>query len=136
MFSIINIENEVFTQIATTLRSEFEGIYILGEDGTTTSKFPCVTIEEFDNYPYQHTEDTKSCENHAIVVYEVNVYSNKANGKKAECKNILSVIDDEFLRLGFTRRIKNHITMNDSTVCRMLCRYEAVVSQNKTIYRR
>ncbi len=133
---MIEIENEIFTQIATLLRAKFGTIYIYGEEVSTVSKFPCVTIEEFDNYPYQQTEDSGTNENHAVIVYEVNVYSNKANGKKAECKAILSVIDSEFLKLGFTRNIKNHITMNDATVCRMLCRYQAVVSKNKTIYRR
>lgn len=133
---MIDIENELFTRIASKLRLRFNGISVYGEDVNIPSSFPCVSIVEIDNYPLEETQDSGNMENHTNLVYEVNVYSNKGNGKKAECKSILSVIDDEFNALGFTRKNKNQLTMNDATICRMLSRYGAVVSKDKTIYRR
>lgn len=69
-------------------------------------------------------------------MYEVNVYSNKTSGKKAECRAIAAVIDDILLGLGFTRTMKNPVSMDDATIYRMVTRYTAVVSIDQTIYRR
>lgn len=133
---MIDIENEVFTRIATELRSRFSKINVYGEDVRTPSSFPCVSIVEADNYTVTKTQDSGSNENHANLMYEVNVYSNKTSGKKSECKEILSVIDEMFLGMGFTRTMKNPVTMDDATIYRMVSRYTAIVSKNQTIYRR
>ena len=133
---MIDIENEVFTKIATELRSQFSGINVCGEDVRTPSSFPCASIVEADNYTVKRTQDSGSNENHAQLMYEVNVYSNKTSGKKSECKAILSVIDNIFLGLGFTRSMKNPVSMDDATIYRMVARYTAIVSKNQTIYRR
>lgn len=133
---MIDVENEVFTKIATELRSQFSGINVYGEDVRTPSSFPCASIVEADNYTVKRTQDSGSNENHAQLMYEVNVYSNKTSGKKSECKAILSVIDNIFLGLGFTRSMKNPVSMDDATIYRMVARYTAIVSKNQTIYRR
>lgn len=133
---MIDIENEVFTKIATELRSQFTGINVYGEDVRSPSSFPCVSIVEADNYTLRRTQDSGSNENHANVMYEVNVYSNKTSGKKTECKEIFAVIDGIMLGLGFTRSNKNPVTMDEATIYRIVGRYVAIVSTNQTIYRR
>lgn len=133
---MIDIENEVFTKIATELRSQFNGINVYGEDVRSPSSFPCVSIVEADNYTLRRTQDSGSNENHANLMYEVNVYSNKTSGKKTECKEIFAVIDDILLGLGFTRSNKNPVTMDEATIYRIVGRYVAIVSTNQTIYRR
>jgi hypothetical protein len=133
---IIDIENEVFTKIATELRSQFTGINVYGEDVRSPSSFPCVSIVEADNYTVRRTQDSGSNENHANLMYEVNVYSNKTSGKKTECKEIFAVIDEIMLGLGFTRSNKNPVTMDEATIYRIVGRYVAIVSTNQTIYRR
>lgn len=133
---MIDIENEVFTKIATELRSRFSGINVYGEDVRTPSSFPSVSIVEADNYTVKNTQDSSNNENHANLMYEVNVYSNKTSGKKSECKEILSVIDEMLLGMGFTRTMKNPVTMDDATIYRMVSRYSAIVSKNRMIYRR
>ena len=70
-------------------------------------------------------------------MYELNVYSNKAAGKKAECKHIAAVVDAEMAAMGFTRMMLNPIpNMDDATIYRITGRYRAVVSKNQTLYRR
>lgn len=133
---MIEIENAVFTEVAAALRARFTEITVEGVTTYSPSKFPCVCIEETDNYALLSTRDTASNENHAVVVYEVNVYSNKAKGKKSEAKAILAVVDDVLNGLGFTRMTKTPINLDDATKYRVFVRYRAVVSTNKTIYRR
>jgi hypothetical protein len=134
---VIDIENEVFTQIATKLREEFNGISVYGEYTKAPAKFPAVSIEEKANTVYQRTQDSGNIENHASLMYEVNVYSNKKTGKKSECKDIFSVIDDEFSAMGFTRILKDTIpNLEDATIYRMIGRYTAIVSKENEIFRR
>lgn len=134
---MIDIENEVFTQIAAKLREEFNGISVYGEYTKAPAKFPAVSIEEKANTVYQRTQDSGNVENHASLMYEVNVYSNKKTGKKSECKDIFSVIDDEFSAMGFTRILKDTIpNLEDATIYRMIGRYTAIVSKENEIFRR
>lgn len=133
---MIDIENEIFTKIASELREKHPGIAVYGETVYTPSVFPCVCIEETDNYPCVRTADSGTSENHVNVTYEINVYSNKTSGKKTECKAIFTTADDVLTSLGFTRIMKNPISMDDASKYRILGRYTAVVSKNKIIYRR
>lgn len=134
---MIDVENEIYDRVADKLRATFNGIGIAGEYVQSPSQFPFVSIVEADNTPLQRTKTTDCGENHATLMYEINVYSNKAKGKKAECKAIVAVVDSEMMAMGFTRMMLNPIqNMNDATVYRILGRYRAVVSKTNVIYRR
>lgn len=134
---MIDISDELFTEIANVLRTEFEGIFVSDEYVPQPSVFPAVSIVEADNTVHQATIDSGSMENHADVMYEVNVYSNKNKGKKTECRAIAGVLDEQFARLGFTRSFLNPTpNMNDATIYRMTGRYRGVVSKDKLIYGR
>lgn len=134
---MIDIESEVFTDIATVVRAEYPKIYMTGEYVSTPSSFPCVSLLETDNAVYRNGRDSSNIENFVQVMYEVNVYSNKTSGKKSECKAILALIDEEMETLGFTRTLINHIpNEDDATIYRMVARYRAIVSKDNVIYRR
>ena len=134
---MINIENEIFTIIATALRNAFPDSYIVGEYVKAPSQFPSVSIVEMDNVAYTRTQTDGSPENHVDVTYEVNIYSNKTSGKKSECKEIASLLDNEFATLGFSRTMLQPIpNEDDATIYRMVGRYRGVVSKDKAIYRR
>lgn len=133
---MIDIENEVFDRLSTLLQNKYPGITVHGETVLAPGEFPCVCIEEADSYSYLKSADSSGSENHAGVMYEVNVYSNRAVGKKSECKKIFGTVDDFLIGLGFTRTSKTPITLDDATKYRMTGRYTAVVSKNNEIYGR
>ena len=134
---MITIENEIFTAIASAVRSTYPGAYVVGEYVKSPSKFPCVSIVEVDNSTYDKTQTSGCFENHANVTYEVNIYSNKTSGKKSECKNIASLIDNEFATLGLSRTMLQPIpNTDDATIYRMTGRYMGVVSKDFKVYRR
>ncbi len=134
---MVDVENEIFGRISAVLRAKYDPIFVYGEYIRSPAVFPAVMIEEKDNSAYARTQDSGDLENHVSVMYEVNVYSNKKSGKKSECKAILAVIDSEFQKFGFTRTAKESIfNLEDATVYRMVGRYSAIISKNKTIYRR
>lgn len=134
---MIDIETEVFSTVSEKVRSKFSKIYMTGEYVKSPPSFPCVSLIEVDNQIYRNTRTTECIENHVQVMYEVNVYSNKKSGKKAECKSIIGFIDSEMQKLGFTRTMLNPVpNEEDATVYRMVARYRAIVSKEKVIYRR
>ena len=134
---MIDIENDVFNAVATVLREKYPSIYVVGEYVKSKPKFPCVSLMEMDNTPYQQTEDSGSVDNHRSVMYEVNVFSNKVSGAKKECKDIATTVDEVMLSLGFTCTMFQPIpNMNDATIYRMVGRYTGIVSKDKVIFRR
>lgn len=134
---MIDIENEVFNRVATRVREQFPDIFITGEYVNSPSSFPAVSIVEADNSTRVDTIDSGSNENHANVMYEINVYSNKTTGKKSECKSIMALIDEEMLSMGFSRSTLTPVPNEyDSTIYRMVGRYKASVSSDFEIFRR
>lgn len=135
---MIDCENEVFSTVATALRNEFSGIFVSGEYVSAPSSFPAVTIVEEDNSTYQRSLDSSGQENHAQLMYSCNVYSNKSAGKKAECKAILAVIDAEMFGMGFLRVGSSPMEVPNANgaIYRMVARYKATISKDKTTYRR
>lgn len=134
---MIDIESAVFNRVATRVREVYPDIFMVGEYVNSPASFPAVSLVEMDNSTRIETVDSGSSENHANVMYEVNVYSNKTVGKKSECKAIIALIDEEMLAMGFSRSTLTPIPNEyDSTIYRMVGRYRAAVSSNNTIFRR
>lgn len=134
---MIDIESEVFGIISTKTREKYPNAYITGEYVPTPPSFPCISVVEEDNQVYKGTRSSEIIENHSQIMYEVTVYSNKTKGKKTEAKVILSLIDDLFARLGFTRIMYSPVANGlDTTIYRVVARYRAIVSKDKVIYRR
>lgn len=134
---MIDIESEIFSIVSKATREKYPKIYMTGEYVKSPPSFPCVSLIETDNQIYRNTRDSGAIENHAQVLYEVNVYSNKSSGKKTECKAIIAFIDKKMEVLGFTRTLMNPVpNEEDATVYRMVARYRAIVSKKKVIYRR
>ena len=127
------IENEIFTELYNLLTTEYDGIFVTGEYTPIPDRFPCVFIEESDNYTISLDGSNKG--EVSAVTFEINVFSNLQNGRKSQCKAIIKTIDDYMTVRGFTRTVCRPIQNIDPVVYRMLGRYEASVF-NDTIYRR
>lgn len=124
-----NVESLVLTDIAKVLREEFDTIDIASEYVRQPSKFPHVSIVESDNYMLMEALDSSDKERYSAVMYEVNVYSNKTSGKKAECRKIMGIIDNMMYDMNFIRTALTPVpNMEDATIYRMTARYQAVTN--------
>lgn len=134
---MIDIEDDVINLLVTALRAEYgQKIYITDEDPSGSAQMPCVSIRQLDNTSVVTTQDSGSNDNHATITFQIDAYSNKSKGKKAQAKAIMNIVDDVFNGIGFTRIGSTPTSMNDATVCRIINRYIAVVSKDNVIYRR
>lgn len=127
-------ENEVYTRVARVLRETFPGVDIAGEYINAPSRFPHVSITQSDNSVIR--EYTTCCTEMAQMMFEVNVYSNKTEGKKSECKSIMKEIDKVLFSMNFRRIALTPVpNMEDATIYRLVARYR-VASDGKHFYRR
>lgn len=132
---MITVESDVITQVEASLQTDYPNIAISSVLELNPSEFPFVSIEEADNYSRVETASTTTSENHANVVYEVNVFVNQVQGKKAEARKIFTIIDNKMNSLGFIRTSSQFIGFDDGTKYRMFGRYKGIVSSDYKIYR-
>jgi len=133
---MIDVEPQVYSKVATALRTAHPGINVIGTLEFAPSSFPAVCFEESDNYGYSESADTSSSENHVVVTYDANIFSNAITGCKAEVKAILSTIDSTMNALGFRKITQMPMKQENGIKCRYLARYQAVVGSDQKIYRR
>lgn len=127
---MVDIESEVGNRIADLL----EGIDVYSDEARIPARFPYVSISEADNYSLTTAKDTSGSNKYFVLMYEINVYSNKAVGRKAECKSIMDRIDSAMDGMGFTRMSRLPTPTQDTGVYRMTARYRAAADRSGTIY--
>lgn len=134
---MLDFQNEIFTDVATAVRAEHEGVTVTGEYIRTPSKFPTVTLDETENITVASLVDSSDEEKFSGLGYRLQVFSNKVGGKKAEARAVFVTADKKLCGLGF-RRITYSTTpeIYDSTIYSITATYEAIVDQNGVIYKR
>ena len=134
---MIDILNEIFTAVASPVREAHPGVMVAGEYTRQPSKFPALTLDEIQNVMVDQLEDSSDQETFSALTYRLQVFSNKASGKKAEARAIFATADSVMRRLGF-RRVTYTTTpeIYDSTVYSISATYEAVADVNGTVYKR
>lgn len=133
---MIDIESKIYTPIAEALREQYPGILVSGEYVNAPSKFPYVSIVEQDNYPTESHMDNGESEKYSTVMYEVNVYSDKAGSKKTVCRNIMLTIDSMMWDRNFKRISLSPVpNLENATIYRLVARYRAETDGN-IMYRR
>lgn len=143
---MIDIENKVFKIVYDAVMAYDDSIYVTSETSQTPDSFPAVYVEQIDSYdPPEFRISTKE-ELYAAVVFDVQVFSNKPSGKKAETKSIFTVIDDALRSAGFGRITSNYVDLTDNrnssvsnrnqSIIRLLGRYECLADAGGNIYAR
>ena len=131
---MIDIENDVFDTVAEALRTAHPGISVFGEYVEMPAKFPAVTLVEADHRVLENYR-TLNIENAVASMFELNIYSNKATGKKAEAKAIADIADTVMASIGYTRTFREQIpNLKDATIYRIVCRYQATVDKDLWVY--
>lgn len=134
---MIDYQNEIFTKVATAVRSKHKGATVTGEYTRRPSKFPTLTLDEIENVTVKELVDSSDVEKFSGVTYRLQVFSNKVGGKKAEAREIFATADSVMLGLGF-RRITYAPTpeIYESTIYSITATYEAIIDANGFVYKR
>lgn len=131
---MLDFSNEVFNEVAESLRSAFPGITVMGEYVDVPSRFPTVTIDEIRNVPVHL--DSASVAKYAEVTYRVQVFSNKEDGKRAEARLIYKNVDEVLQRLGLIcDSFATTPQIYSAEVYSINATHSAVVDRNGVFYR-
>ena len=134
---MLDYMNEIYTLVATDVRAKHEGVSVSGEYTRRPSEFPAVTLDEIENVTVAELVDSSDTEKFSGVTYRLQVFSNRASGKKSEARAIFATADSVMLGLGF-RRITYTTTpeIYESTIYSITATYEAIVGANGFVYKR
>ena len=131
---MIDYSNEIFNAVAKHLRSLYKGIQVKGEYVATPAKFPTVTIDEIGNVPTEL--DSAATNKFADVVYRVQVFSNKENGKRAEARAIYKSVDEKLMELGlFAKTFTTTPAIYNSEIYSITATYGGIIGRDGVIYR-
>lgn len=132
---MIDVENQVFNNVAKALRAEFKGIFVVSTDTDAPSSFPAVCFWEQSNVPCAKTQTAHSRENSAELMYQGGIYSNLVSGGKQQCRKIAAVIDREMAKMGFIRTFGQPVlNPADTSISRYVLRYKGIVDRDGRIY--
>ena len=126
---MIDIENYVFDSVVNAVLISYPNCSYYSVATETPTTFPCITIEEINNEIYQETMDSSALENHVRVSFEINVYTNTDDGKKAQAKNICDIIDGVMQANNFIREFYSPMPNIDITIYRITLRYSGIVAK-------
>ena len=126
---MIDVENIIFTAVATAVRAAYSGASIYGEYVEVPASFPCVSVVEADTRVYERTRDLSGIEHHAELMYEINIYTNDSNGKKSKAKAIAQIVDNVMSGMLFTRTFRGQTPNIDRSIYRITLRYKGVIGE-------
>jgi len=130
-----DIENIIINRIDKALETAGYANILGSSYQDVPAEFPWVFFEQSDSYEQTNQHNSSRANNFDTIVFEADIYSNKNNGAKGECKAIEQIIDAEMVSLGFSRTMAQPMRpTSDMYKARLFARYRGVVDSNKYIY--
>ena len=122
--ALIDKEQEIFNAVATALRTNFKGIYVIGaEMSPSPPHFPAVSFVQTNNAVVNEHSTFSSLENVVSEDYKAEVFSNLQQGKEAQTKEITKVISDVMSNFYYERTFCEIVPNTDVTISRRMTRY-------------
>lgn len=124
---MIDIYDEVYTEVAKALRSAYPGIFVTGdEESFPPKKLPCVAVIYADNYFPRERKDSSLTEKYSAVTLVVRVYTSRESGKRKQAREIAQVADEVLTKLNFMRDgFAPQTTLANGTIFWTAARYTA-----------
>lgn len=135
--NMFEIQREVFTTVANAILTVSPSCRITNAFVYAPAEFPCVAIVLSDDDMTDNTRDSSKADNYRDITVTVDVYSNKADGKKTEAEAIAQIVIDTLTPLNFDMRSCRPLSnLNNATTYRITATFTATVDSNGIIYKR
>lgn len=132
---MIDIENLVFDRVYTALSQLHPSANITAGYDEKTAVFPTVVVRQTNSQPYRSSATDDCSENHVRITFEIEVYSDRENTGRSECKEILSDADTIMQSMKFRRVHLNRPLNIDRTLWRQYGRYEVICDKGTQVTR-
>lgn len=122
---MVDKEDELFADIASELRKQFDDIYVIGKQlSSEPPRFPAVSIIQENNTVNTRYSTFNELENVACITQYIEIYSNDKERKEEICKSISIVIDDVLKTHGYCRMLNQPMINADDSIARRVMRYK------------
>lgn len=129
---MIDIESLVFDTVYNTLHASYPNVNITAGYDEQNAIFPAVIVRQTNNQPYREANTDDCAENYSRVTFEIEVFSDKADDGRSECKELIIAADNAMQSMKFRRVHLNRPLNIDRTLWRQYARYEVIVGKPVT----
>ncbi len=135
--NMFNIQREIFTATANAVLAQYPSCRIVNAFVYAPTAFPCVAIVLSNDGTRADTRDSSKIDKFRDITVTVDVYSNKADGKKTEAEDIAQIVIDTLYPLNFDMTsCRPSSNINNASQYRITATFTATVDNNNTIYSR
>lgn len=137
------VMNEVKKVIKETFKSDewielFDGneVKVITRQERTSDKFPVISLNIIDDFPYTKTRDSKQISNHTQFTLRITIYNKESKTKKLD-REIVSrrisnaIIQKLQMKFGYSHSYNQLVPNEDITIARRVISYTQVID-NRT----
>lgn len=124
---MINDEATVFETVANALRNAYSGIFVIGEElSSTPPTFPAVTVVQTNNEILTQHSTFDRLENVAGVAYKIECFSNLQDSRQRfeQARAISELVSDTMVSMGYIRTFCQPIPNATATISRRVLRFQ------------
>ena len=132
---MLDAESTIFSAALKAVREKYPKAKGYNEETDSPASFPCFTLVESSNITLRKTMTDDNKENHVDLMYTANTYSNLATGAKAQCKEMMSSIDNVMRSYGFVRTMNEQMQNHERTISRRTARWRGILGADGLIYK-
>lgn len=127
-------ETIIFNRIAERLLLEYDNIFVSSEYVAAPPSFPAVSIEISDCYPERNGITLGFDDEQERFMITVNAYSDLADGKTDQVKNIMKTVTAEMKQMYFTKTTQIPVpNAQDRSIYRETARYTRVIGGGENL---
>lgn len=125
--------NEVFTALATALRTQYSGIYVANERVYAPAKFPAVWAVEINSVAEKRSTTLSFDDEQRRSTFEIQTFSNLSNGGTNQAREIMEFCAATMR--GMYYRVISLTPMDnaDTSIRRYVARFERIIGGGDTI---
>ena len=124
----------IFNRIAERLLLEYDNIFVSSEYVAAPPSFPAVSIEVSDCYPERKGITLGLDDEQERFMITVNAYSDLADGKTDQVKNIMKTVTAEMKQMYFIKTTQTPVpNAQDRSIYRETARYTRIVGGGENL---
>ena len=129
---MIDVENLVIDTVINGVQAVYANLSVTQGFNEEMAVFPCIVVRETNNAPVQRMDTDDCAENFSRLTYQVDVYSDKKDTARSQCRELLNLVDGIMQGMKF-RRINMSEPLNvNRTIFRQYARYTVIVGKGVT----
>lgn len=129
---MIDVENLVIDAVYNGVTTVHPNLPVTKGFIEENAEFPCIVIRETNNVPVQRMDTDNCAENYSRLTYQVDVYSDKADTARSECRDLLNLVDGIMQSMKFRRIYMNEALNIERSIFRQYARYAVIVREGVT----